>query len=141
MSSIIKGFLGHFPAQVHPPLSLPPPPQKKKKIHPKKHSLYWRKRNFVALLKININIIISKKFYYIFSNETLHFSPQAQKIYPKKISYTSGNENPEKKEKKAFRKRILRNEISKKASYVSGGNLQSPKNKQKVCFEELSCLV
>lgn len=31
MSSIIKGFLGHFPAQVHPPLSLPPPPQKKKK--------------------------------------------------------------------------------------------------------------
>ena len=75
----------------------------------------------------NKSYIFSKEsFSYIFSNETLHVSPQARKvkeIHPGKISHTSGNRNPEKISS------VSGNENSKKASYISGGNLQSLKTK------------
>ena len=47
-------------------------------------------------IKKNYYIFPQKSFSYIFSNETLHFSPQAQKIkeiHLGKSSYASGNGN------------------------------------------------
>ena len=44
-------------------------------------------------------IFSKESFSYIFGNGTLHFSVKAReikKIHPEKISYTSGNRNPEK---------------------------------------------
>ena len=61
--------------------------KKKKKMHPKKIPYNFR-NNFLALLLRKI---------YIFSNETLHFSPEVWKIkqvHLKKICYTWGNGNP-----------------------------------------------
>ena len=112
------------------PCTSQPKPKKTKNIHLKKKSLYFGKRNFLAL-------ILKESFSSIFSNETLHFSLPAHKIKeinPRKISYTSRNENPKKPSYKLLlrlRKQNPRNRNSKKASYISGGNLQSPKNKQK----------
>ena len=87
-------------------------------------------------------IFSKEKISCISGNETLHFSAQDRKItkiHHDKISYTSGNENseqnflyfPKRKLFLCFRKREPRNGYSKKVSYVSGGNLESPKNKQK----------
>ena len=112
------------------PCTSQPKPKKTKNIHLKKKSLYFGKRNFLAL-------ILKESFSSIFSNETLHFSLPTHKIKeinPRKISYTSRNENPKKPSYKLLlhlRKQNPRNGNSKKASYISGGNLQSPKNKQK----------
>ena len=84
------------------------PRSKNKKIHTlhppplplKKHSLYLRKGNFLALILKERKPIFSKEsLSYISGNGTLHFSPQAVKIkeiHPEKISCILGNENPEK---------------------------------------------
>ena len=99
-----------------------PRPKKSNKIYPEKHSLFFQKWNFLAL-------IFSKEiFSYIFPKEsfccicgygTLHFSPQARiskEIYLEKSSYTLGNGNPQ-KSSYTFSK--------ESSSYVSGN--ENPK--------------
>ena len=58
------------------------------------------KKNSYIFSKENFSYIFSKEsFCYISGNGTLHFLPQARKIkeiHSRKISYSSGNENPEK---------------------------------------------
>ena len=72
---------------------------------------------------------------YISGNGTLHFSLQAGKIkeiHPWKISYASGNRNPEK-----ISYILLGFGKKEKSFYISGGNLQSMKIKKKLFFSKL----
>ena len=66
------------------------------KFLPKKFLIFLPKKTHCERFS---NIFSKESFSYIFSNETLHFLPQARKIkniHPRKIFYTSGNKNPEK---------------------------------------------
>ena len=61
-----------------------------------------------------------KKNSYIFSNKTLLFSRQARKvkeIHPEKISYTSGNRNPDNffQEMETLKKLLIFQEVTCKA--------------------------
>ena len=83
-----------------------PIPIKPKKIYPRKNSLYFRKWNFLALiLKNSLYFLKEKLFPYFLKRKLfLHFhkwspallsrSLKSKKISSKKISYTSGNEDP-----------------------------------------------
>ena len=111
------------------PRTFKPKPKKNKKINHEKNSLYFRKWNFLAL--------IFKKFLYFFKRKLfLYF----RKWNPALFTPSSKNKRNPPREGlfSYFRKRKPRNGNSTNASYISGGNLQNPKNK-KVCFEEMCC--
>ena len=89
-------------------------------------------------------VFFQKKDFLIFiGNGAVHFSAQAQKnkkIHPEKISYTSGNKNPEKTyifSKESF-SYILENRNPEKILDISGSSFQSSKNGKKIpllkCF-------
>ena len=76
----------------------------------------------------NSNSKFLSTFSYISRNGTLHFSPQVRKIkeiQPGKISFTSRNGNREKFLIFSQKKK------PQKTFYISGGSLQSLKNKKK----------
>ena len=146
-SSGFKSHLAHFPAQA----------QKNKIYLFPKNSLYFRKLNFLALILKNFLYFLERKLFlyflkidfpYIFLNETLHFSHQAQEIkeiHPRRMFYTSGNGNPEKiyyifpKEqlsyilgngKPEFFFFVLGKASPEKPSYISASNFPRLKNEK-----------
>ena len=146
-SSGFKSHLAHFPAQA----------QKSKIYLFPKNSLYFRKWNFLALILKNFLYFLERKLFlyflkidfpYIFLNETLHFSHQAQEIkeiHPRRMFYTSGNGNPEKiyyifpKEqlsyisgngKPEFFFFVLGKASPEKPSYISASNFPRLKNEK-----------
>ena len=95
------------------------------KFLPKKFLIFLPKKTHCERFS---NIFSKESFSYIFSNETLHFLPQARKIkniHPRKIFYTSGNKTPKKVLVLSIKKAFLvfqETEIPKKFLYFRKRN-------------------
>ena len=78
---LFKYYLG-LPGTL--PSPIPPSLPQKKKIHPEKNSLFFRRWNFLSLTLKTCSYFLKRKLFLYFLkwklNETLHFSPKAQKI-------------------------------------------------------------
>lgn len=111
-SSIYKSYLA---------LSIPNFKKKKKKHL--KNSLYFQKRNFLALIIRKFLYTLKESLSFISDNGTIQFSVQVPKIkelHPRKIYYTSGNINS---------KKFVVLSRKERCPYISGNGTLPPKKK------------